>query len=158
MGVELVIRPIDWDNKENELRNGTIDCIGSMSVIPEALEFMRFSESYVKEDLIFVIRRDSKVKWLHDLKGKTIGVQAGSTTQEALNTTDIINDVTVVPLDDNMLILQQLKEGKIDAALVDSLVACYFIFSSDEQYFILSYNLGEEELAIGFRKNDRKLA
>ncbi|MBR0185147.1 MAG: transporter substrate-binding domain-containing protein, partial [Synergistaceae bacterium] len=157
LGIELVVRPIDWDNKENELRDGTIDCIGSMSVISEAVESMSLSESYLKEDLILVIRDDSRVKWLHDLKGKTIGVRAGSTTQEALNATDIINDVTVVPLDDNMLILQHLKEGKLDAALVDSLVACYFIFSSSERYFILSDNLGEKELAIGFRKNDRKL-
>ncbi|MBR0167919.1 MAG: amino acid carrier protein [Synergistaceae bacterium] len=157
LGIELVIRPIDWDNKENELRDGTIDCIGSMSVIPEAVEAMRLSEAYVKEDIIFVIRDDSRVKWLNGLKGKTIGVRAGLTTQEALKATDIINDVTVVPLDDNMLVLQQLKEGKLDAALVDSLVACYFIFSTSERYFVLSDNLGEEELAIGFRKNDRKL-
>ncbi|MBQ7155205.1 MAG: transporter substrate-binding domain-containing protein, partial [Synergistaceae bacterium] len=157
MGIELVIRPIDWDNKEKELRDGTIDCIGSMSVVHEAVEAVSLSESYVKEDLIFVIPSDSRVKWLHDLKGKTIGVRAGSTTQEALNATDIINDVTVVPLDNNMSVLQKLKEGKLDAALVDSLVACYFIFSSSERYFVLSDNLGEEELAIGFRKNDRKL-
>ncbi|MBR4195443.1 MAG: amino acid carrier protein [Synergistaceae bacterium] len=157
LGIELVVRPIEWGNKENELRDGTIDCIGSMSVVSEAAKSINLSESYVKEDLIFVIRSDSKIKWLRDLKGKTIGVQAGSTTQDALNATDIINDVTVVPLADNMLALRQLKEGKIDAALVDSLVAFYFIFSSNERYFVLSDNLGEEELAIGFRKNDRKL-
>ncbi len=157
LGIELVVRPIEWGNKENELRDGTIDCIGSMSVVSEAAKSISLSESYVKEDLIFVIRSDSKIKWLRDLKGKTIGVQAGSTTQDALNATDIINDVTVVPLADNMLALRQLKEGKLDAALVDSLVAFYFIFSSNERYFVLSDNLGEEELAIGFRKNDRKL-
>lgn len=157
LGIELVVRPIEWGNKENELRDGTIDCIGSMSVVSEAAKSISLSESYVKEDLIFVIRSDSKIKWLRDLKGKTIGVQAGSTTQDALNATDIINDVTVVPLADNMLALRQLKEGKLDAALVDSLVAFYFIFSSNERYFVISDNLGEEELAIGFRKNDRKL-
>ena len=157
LGIELVVRPIEWGNKENELRDGTIDCIGSMSVVSEAAKSISLSESYVKEDLIFVIRSDSKIKWLRDLKGKTIGVQAGSTTQDALNATDIINDVTVVPLADNMLVLRQLKEGKLDAALVDSLVAFYFIFSSNERYFVISDNLGEEELAIGFRKNDRKL-
>ena len=157
LGIELAVRPIEWGNKENELRDGTIDCIGSMSVVSEAAKSISLSESYVKEDLIFVIRSDSKIKWLRDLKGKTIGVQAGSTTQDALNATDIIKDVTVVPLADNMLVLRQLKEGKLDAALVDSLVAFYFIFSSNERYFVLSDNLGEEELAIGFRKNDRKL-
>ena len=157
LGIELVVRPIEWGNKENELRDETIDCIGSMSVVSEAAKSIDLSESYVKEDLIFVIRSDSKIKWLSELKGKTIGMQVGSTTQDALNATDIIDDVTVVLLDDNMVVLQQLKEGKLDAALVDSFAAFYFIFSSSERYFILSDNLGEEELAIGFRKNDRKL-
>ena len=157
LGIELVVRPIEWGNKENELRDGRIDCIGSMSVVSEAAKSISLSEAYVKEDLIFVIRSDSKIKWLSELKGKTIGVQVGSTTQDALNATDIIDDVTVVLLDDNMVVLQQLKEGKLDAALVDSFAAFYFIFSSSERYFILSDNLGEEELAIGFRKNDRKL-
>ena len=155
--IELVIRPIDWDDKEKELRDGIIDCIGSMSVTPEVDGTMTLSEAYLREDLIFVVRSDSKVKWLRDLRGKTIGLQTGSTTQKAINATNIINDIKIVPLNNNMLVLQQLKEGKLDAALVDSLVAFHFIYSSNERYFVLSDNLGEETLAIGFRENDRKL-
>lgn len=157
LGVALVKQPIDWDEKEIDLYDGTIDCITSLSEAHEEARRMILSEPYLKEELLFVIRGDSKIKWLSDLRGKTIGVQAGSTTQKAINATDFRNNVMVVLADNDLLVLQQLKEGKLDAALVDSLVACYFIRSSRERYFILADSLGGEELLIGFRKGEQKL-
>ena len=63
----------------------------------------------------------------------------------------------MVSLPDNITVLQQLKEGTLDAGLVDSLAAFYFIRSSHERYFILHDSLSEEELAMGFRKEDKEL-
>lgn len=157
LGVEFVARPIVWGHKEKELADGMIDCIGGMSVITEATKDMSLSEPYIRENLVFVIRGDSGIVWMRDLKGKKIGMQSGSTTQEALAAADIRKAITVVPLDDNMAVLRQVQAGKLDAGLVDSLTACYFISSSSERYFVLSDSLREEDLAIGFRKEDRGL-
>ncbi len=157
LGVELIRRSIDWDDKEEELNGGTIDCIGSMSVTPESAREMNLSEPYIKETLTFVVPGNSSARWLRDLKGRKIGVQAGSTTQEALEKLDIYKDITPVLFDDNLTILRQLKTGDLDAGLVDSVAAYYFIYSSSERYFFLPENLGEEKFAIGFRKNDKEL-
>ncbi len=157
LGVELIRRSIDWDDKEEELNGGTIDCIGSMSVTPESAREMNLSEPYIKETLTFVVPGNSSVRWLRDLKGRKIGVQAGSTTQEALEKLDIYKDIAPVLFDDNLTILRQLKTGDLDAGLVDSVAAYYFIYSSSERYFFLPENLGEEKFAIGFRKNDKEL-
>lgn len=157
LGIVLVKRAINWDEKENELYDKTIDCIASISKTHETVRMMSLLEPYVREELLFVIRGDSKIKWLSDLRGKTIGVQAGSSTQKAINAIDIRNDVMVVLADDDLSVLRQLKEGKLDAGLVDSLVACYFIRSSKERYFILDDSLGREELTIGFRRDEQKL-
>ena len=57
-----------------------------------------------------------------------------------------------------MILVDKLNKGEIDAAVIDSVSAYYFMFSSEEQqYFTLSDSLDEEDYAIGFRKNDRKL-
>lgn len=157
LGVKFVPRPIIWENKENELYGKNIDCVCSMSVIPQSLNDMSLSESYIMDNMVFVIRGDSNIMWMHDFKGKVLGVQIGSTTYDALKEADITDDVTVVPLENNMAVLQQLKEGKLDAGLVDSLTAFYFIRSSSERYFILHDSLGDEKLAIGFRKEDKEL-
>ncbi len=157
LGVEFVARPIVWGNKEKELADRKIDCIGGMSVATEASTDMSLSESYIRENLVFVIRGDSKIVWMRDLKGRKIGMQAGSTTQVALDAAAIRKDITVVPLDDNMAVLRQVQAGNLDAGLVDSLTACYFVSSSSQRYFVLSDSLREEELAIGFRKEDKGL-
>ena len=95
--------------------------------------------------------------WMRDLKGKVLGVQAGSTTLDALQASDLYEDVTVVPLEDNMSVLRQVREKKLDVGLVDSLAAFYFIRSNKERYFILPESLSEEDLAIGFRAEDKEL-
>ena len=128
-----------------------------MPVTQESAATLNLLEPYIQDELIFVVPGSSNVKWMRDLKDKAIGVQYSSATQRAFNASRIRRDVMFSVLDDNLSILQQLKEGKLDAGLVNSLAAYYFIYSSSERYFVLPDSLGEEELTIGFRKNDRKL-
>lgn len=157
LGVACVVRPIVWKDKEEELADQKIDCVGSVSAVSQSLEDVSLSEAYIKDNLVFVIRGDRSIVWLRDLKGKAVGMQTGSTTYDAFSELDICKEVTVVPLTDNMAVLQQVKDGKLDAGLVDSLAAFYFIRSSNERYFILPDSLREEALALGFRKNDQEL-
>ncbi|WP_187620195.1 amino acid carrier protein [Selenomonas ruminis] len=157
MGVACVMQPIPWKDKDAELAERRIDCIASMSVPLQPLENMCLSEAYVNDNLVFVVRGDSRIMWMRDLKGKVLGVQAGSTTFDALQASDLYKDVTVVPLEDNMSVLRQVREKKLDVGLVDSLAAFYFIRSNKERYFILPESLSEEDLAIGFRAEDKEL-
>ena len=158
LGVSLVKLGINWDTKEDTLSNGTIDCIwNGMSVTPARAESMNLSEPYMKNEMIFVVSGSSDAKGMRDLKGRTVGVQSGSTAEELLEASELYADVTAVLFETNQELLQELKQGGVDVALVDSVAAYYFIFSSDEPFFILPDSLGEEEYAIGFRKGDQAL-
>lgn len=158
LGVKLVTKGIDWDTKEECLNNGEIDCIwNGMSITPERENNMNLSEPYMKNELIFVVRGNSDIKGIRDLSGKTIGVQSGASAQEALETSDLYSDNKVELFDDNITLFEQLEKGKVDVALVDSVVAYYSIFLSDKQFFVLPESLDEEQYAIGFRKNDKEL-
>ncbi len=158
IGIKLVKKPIDWSTKEEDLNNGTIDCIWSgMSVTPERIETMCLSEPYMKNEFIFVLLGKSEVSELNELKGRVVGVQVGSTAHEALEASDLSKEVETLLLDDNVELLEQLTQGKMDAALVDSVVAYHFVNSQSESYFILPDSFGEDEYAIGFRKDDQSL-
>lgn len=89
MGVACKMRPIAWNDKEAELDDRKIDCIASMSVPLQPLENMCLSEAYVGDNLVFVVRGDSHMMWMCDLKGKVLGVQAGSTTFDALQASEL---------------------------------------------------------------------
>lgn len=158
LGVKLVLKPIDWDEKEDELNSGKIDCIwNGLSVTPDREQSMNLSDPYMKNELIFIVLEDSDAKGLRDLAGKTVGVQSGSTGEEELERSSIYPDIKAKRYDTALEVIDRLNAGEIDVALIDSVLSYYCIFSSETQYYILSESLAEEEYAIGFRKNDQKL-
>ena len=158
LGIELVKQPINWDNKEEDLNLGKIDCIwNGMSVNAARAEAMNLSEPYMNNEMIFVVPGNSDVKSMDDLKGKTVGVQTGSTAQEILEAAEIYKDITVTPLEDNVTLLNQMELGFSDAVFLDSVVAYYYITENNKDYYVLPDNLESEEYAIGFRKGDQAL-
>lgn len=158
LGIELVKKSINWDEKEDELNSGAIDCIwNGMSITPGRAEAMCLSEPYMKNELIFVVDGSSDIKGNHDLGGKEVGVQSGSTALEVLEASELSEGITVVTDDDNMALFQKLRQGVIDAALIDSAVAYYVISTSTDRYYVLSDSLSEDKFAIGFRKGDQEL-
>lgn len=157
LGVELVPQPIDWNAKEQELATGNIDCIwNGFTVTPEREAVMSFSEPYVKNAQVVVVRSDSPVNTLSDLAGGAVGVQAGSSAQIAIDDTEGFRESLdeVVEFKENLTALMDLEIGGVDAVVMDLLVANDNINRSGKDFRILDETLTEEEYAIGFRKND----
>ena len=158
LGVKLVLQGINWDEKEKLLDRGDIDCIwNGMSVTPAREASMCLSEPYMKNELIAVVRGDSGILTLKDLKGRKIGVQLGSSAYDALRESETGKGARIIPCDNVVAIIEELVNQSIDAALIDSVVAYYYIFSISGSYYILPESFDEEEYAIGFRKNDHAL-
>lgn len=158
LGIELVLRPIDWDAKEDELNSGNIDCIwNGMSATPARAESMLLSEPYMRNELILIVSDGSDARVARDLWGGKVGAQAGSSAQEVLEESDLADEVTEVLWGDNLELIDMLKRGELDAVLLDSVVAYYYIAASAERLYVLSDSLSEDELAIGFRKGDLAL-
>lgn len=156
LGVKLVCKSINWNNKEKELNSGSIDCIwNGMSVNASRQKKMNLSEPYMKNAMVFVVKGDSSIASQSDLDGKKVAVQNGSTAQEILEASGL--NVTATGLDTNVEALQQLETGLVDAVFMDSVVANYEITTGNKDYKVLEDGLEEEEYAIGFRKEDQAL-
>ncbi|MCI8497563.1 MAG: transporter substrate-binding domain-containing protein [Clostridiales bacterium] len=132
LGVELVLQPISWDAKEQELSTGKVDCLwNGFSYSDERNEQMCLSDSYMDNRQVVVVTEKSPIQKLSDLKDKTLAVQAGSTAVEAL---DGAADVKAslkggkgVEVKDNVLAMMDLGTGGSDAVLMDEVVARYYI-------------------------------
>lgn len=158
MGVKLTKESINWDDKEEDLKLGKIDCIwNGMSINASREKEMNLSEPYMKNNMVFVVAADSDAKSMDDLSGRTIAVQNGSTAQEILEDSDLGDDIIVTTLATNVEALQQMEVKLVDAVFMDSVVAQYEISSTGKDYVILPDGLEEESYAIGFRKADQKL-
>jgi ABC-type amino acid transport substrate-binding protein len=137
MGVELVLQPIDWNQKENELNDGNIDCIwNGMTINDERKAAMNMSEPYMNNRQVVVTLKNSGIKKLSDLEGKSVVLQAGSTAVKALDSrADIkskIKDGKAVEVKDNVYAMYELQKGKSDAVVMDEIVARYYIAHMNE--------------------------
>lgn len=160
MGVTLKLQPIDWNAKEQELNTGNIDCIwNGFTITPERAKMINFTKPYLKNAQVLVVREDSPVKTLKDLKGKTVGLQAGSSAANALeDAADFRASLKgVVEFKDNLLALMDLEARGVEAVVMDLMVANDNINRSGKAYRILSEDLAAEEYGIGFRKQDAAL-
>jgi polar amino acid transport system substrate-binding protein len=161
LGVELVLQPIDWNAKEQELNTGEIDCIwNGFTITEERKQALTFSPPYLKNAQVVVVKSNSPVQTLADLAGKTAGTQTGSSSVDAINDAPEFKASLkeVVEYKDFLTALMDLDVGGVDAIVIDLVVANDNINRSGKDFRLLAETLGEEEFGIGFRKSDRALA
>lgn len=160
MGVQLKLQPIDWNAKEQELNTGNIDCIwNGFTITEERSQVINFTDPYVDNAQVAVVRSDSPAQSLGDLAGKKVGLQAGSTAAEAVRgNEEFANSLDeVVEVKDNLTALMDLEIGGVDAVVLDLFVANDNIKRSGKDFRILDEHLSSEKYGIGFRKNDQAL-
>ncbi len=160
LDIELKLQPINWDAKEQELNSGKIDCIwNGFTITEERKNNLLFTEPYMKNRQVLIVAAGATFKTQADLKGKKLGLQAGSSAADALNSAaDFKASLKeVVEFDDNMTALMDLEKGGIDVVLMDEIVARFYIQNKNKQYQVIDDELASEEYGIGFRKKDQKL-
>jgi polar amino acid transport system substrate-binding protein len=162
LGVELVLQPVEWESKEQELTTKNIDCIwNGLSLTPEREKNMTMSKPYMTNDISLVVVGDSPIAILADMAGKRLAVQGGSSAEEALN--DDGNKAfreslgQINPFDKYDTALMDMETGNSDAVLMDTVMANYMITGLEKNYKVLKESLLPDEYAIGFRKGELAL-
>jgi polar amino acid transport system substrate-binding protein len=162
LGVELVLQPIEWDAKEQELATKNIDAIwNGFSITEERLANLAMSDPYMENSISLVVAKDSEIASMEDMAGKRLAVQSGSSAQEALDSEenkefkDSVGKINEFA--SYVTALMDLETGNSDAVLMDSVVANYMINTAGKDFTILDDALVAEEYAVGFRKGDQAL-
>lgn len=158
LNMELVLQPIDWGTKELELNSGKITCIwNGLSVSPERQEAMALSKPYLANKMVIITTADSPINTKADLEGKNVGLQTGSTAVQALEKDPINEKVNKATYDNNVLALQDLDIGRIDAVIMDEVVARYMLAKKAGEYKVSNDYFNEEFYAIAFKKGNDEL-
>lgn len=160
MNKELVCQPIDWAAKEQELNTKKIDCIwNGFTMTQQRKEAMAFTKPYLNNAQVVVVRADSKIKTLADMAGKVLGIQAGSSAEDALNDNPTFKATlkSIVEFKENITALNDLEIGNLDGVVMDQVVANYTIKQTGRPYKVIPQGLANEEYGIAFRKDDTKL-
>lgn len=160
MGMTFRAQPIDWSAKEQELNTGKISCIwNGLSITPERQEALTFSQAYLNNAQIVVVKADSGIKTLRDLAGKKLGVQAGSSAADAIDgVPELKNSLKeIVEFKENITALNDLEIGGVDGVAMDSVVAEYSIKTTGKNFVVLDEGLAPEQYGIAFKKGNTEL-
>jgi polar amino acid transport system substrate-binding protein len=160
LGVQLAPQPIDWNAKEQELNTGKIDCIwNGFTITDERKQAMAFTKPYLRNAQVVVVKKGAPYTTLASLKGKKVGLQAGSSAADALGAAKEFKGSLkeVVEFKDNLTALMDLEARGVDAVVMDLVVADYNIKKAGKSYSVLGESLAPELFGVGFRKNDLAL-
>ncbi|MCM3785130.1 amino acid ABC transporter substrate-binding protein [Neobacillus mesonae] len=159
MGKEVEFQPIDWSSKESELSSGRIDLIwNGYTITDDRKEKVLFTKPYMANSQVAIVLADSPLTKLDELEGKQVGLQNLSSASDALSAHPINDKVAQVSaFPDNVLALSDLKSGRLDAVIIDEVVAKYYMSLEEGTYKLLDESLAPEEYGVGVKKGNEEL-
>lgn len=152
IGVECQLVEIEWDSKELELQNKSIDCLwNGMTLTDGVKEAMATSKPYCNNAQIIVIKKDnaSKVDNPDELAKLSIAVESGSAGMEAAQA----NGYNFVEVTSQANAVMEVASGTSDACIIDSLMAAAMVGEGTSYPDLtITKSLTSEEYGVGFRK------
>lgn len=156
--------PINWDAKDAMLNSGQISCIWNGFTIETREKDYSFTDGYMENRQVIVVKSDSNIKALADLKDKRVITQADSAALKLLSEGGSQEELgksfgKLDTIGEYNTAFMSLEQGSYDAIAVDYPVAVFNIDGRSE-FTILDESLNSEHFGVGCAKNDegKKLA
>ena len=148
----------DWNSKDSQLNSGTFDCIWSEFSINGKEDQYTWSNAYYNNKEVFIVKSDSGIKSMDDIKNKNLEIPEGSSFIED-NKTIADNFASVKEVKDYNTTFTDLDSGKCDIILVDIGFAKYQMkenFNNDE-FNILDEPVDVNQYGVAFKKGNDEL-
>lgn len=164
MGFEIKHQPTAWDGIIPALLAKKIDMVFSgMSITPERMEKVNFSNPYWEIDQALCVREDSDLDIINALCGKnnyTVGSQRGCTAaiwiEDNLINTGIISKDNLSLYEGFSLAVADLVNGRIDSAIMDDVMVEDAIRKGQPIKIVGTIKTGES-YGVAVRKEDKEL-
>jgi ABC-type amino acid transport substrate-binding protein len=154
---KVVWKPTAWDGIIAGLNAKKYDgIISSMNITPDRQQQIQFVQ-YTSFGQVIIQPSNAKdsVSTLADLKGKTAGVQLGTTSEDAIKKE---GGITIKEYNTFPDAFQDLSAGRIAAAVVDQPVGLYYVAKQPDNYHVAGDAFDSEPVGIGLRKDENDLA
>ena len=130
LGLELKIEDMEFDSIITAVQTGKADMgLAGMTVTDERKQSVNFSDTYATGIQVVIVTEDSDIASVDDLEGKKIGVQL-STTGDIYASDDYGEDF-VEQYNKGADAVMALKQGKVDAVIIDNEPAKSFVAAND---------------------------
>lgn len=155
LGLELKIEDMEFDSIITAVQTGKADIgLAGMTITEDRLKNIDFSDSYATGIQSVIVKENSDIASLDDLKEKKIGVQL-STTGDIYATDDFGADYVVQYNKGNDAVMA-LTQGQVDAVIIDNEPAKSYV-AANKGLKILDTEYAVEEYAACISKENAGL-
>lgn len=146
LGLDPQFVSIDWSQYEAALTDGTVDCLWG-DICEEDGTVLEVSFAYLQGKQVLLCRTSSQTDNLAQLKEQSLGVRDGSCGDMVMElSTEFRSSLQgTVEYENYTELIRALDEGTITGAVVDDVVADYYIAQAPEDYYILTSADGETQ-------------
>jgi polar amino acid transport system substrate-binding protein len=154
LGFDLEIVASDFNGLIPALQADRVDFVmAGMTPTEERKENVDFSEIYFEAQNTIISSQENGLTEVTDLAGKKVGVQLGSIQEEAAQElAEADPSIEVVSLNKMGEIIQEIKTGRLDAAIAEDTVAKGFVASNPDLQFTPIPSDGPSGSAVAFPK------
>lgn len=151
----LVIKDIAFDSIINELKSGKADfAAAGMSITEDRLKEVDFTIEYIVSEQVVVVKNDSQINNIDDIKEKTISVQLGTVADQYV--TKNYKEAKVNRLKKFLVAAEDVKNNKSDCIVMDKLPALELVKKNPELK-ILDGTLFEDKYGMAVKKGNKEL-
>ena len=161
-GWKFVANPINWDAKDMELNSGSIDCIWNGFTIEGRENGYTWTKPYIDNSQVVIVKVDSPIQTLADLKDKIVGVQTDTPVMKALQKDGDKADLggtfkSLIVMPNYNQAVNELSMGGVDAVALDIGVAKKKMADLPGKFRVLDEIVMTETYGIGFKLGNTEL-
>lgn len=155
LGMKLEIKDMEFESLVPAVKAKSIDlALAGMTVTDERKQSVNFSDSYSTGVQVVIVKEGSDIKTVDDLKGKKIGVQAGTTSDTYCS--EDFGEENVKQFSNGSLAVAALANGQVDCVVIDNEPAKNYV-AANSGLKILDTEYVTEDYAIAISKDNDEL-
>lgn len=155
MGKKLVIKDVAFDSIIHEVKSGKADIgVAGISYTEERSKQVDFSNNYTVSRQVIIVRNNSSISTINDMKNKKIAVQLGSVAD--MYVSEMYKNKNIVRQKKYLAAIQDLKDGKVECVVMDELPAREIV-RVNYDIRILDEILAEDNYGIIVDKGNKEL-
>jgi polar amino acid transport system substrate-binding protein len=147
LGVQQDVVNIEWAQITSGAAFQAKKCdmgMGAMTITPARQAAISITDPYMDATQVLMTKKDSGIKSLADLRGKKLGAQADTTGKKYADDNAKANGYTVIPFNDLALQENNVKSGRVDAAINDNGVLYDYVKDNPDMTVATEFNTGEQ--------------
>ncbi|MGR8013084.1 transporter substrate-binding domain-containing protein [Bacillus sp. RM3] len=150
---KVKLEAMDFSGIIPAMQAGQLDVgMGGMSITDERKKKVDFSDPYFDAGLTVVVKKDSSIKSIDDLKGKKLVVKNGTTGAKFATDNADKYGYEVVQFNDSPSMFQEVSNGNADALIEDYPVITYAIAQQDLKLKTVGDRLNGDQYGISVMK------